>query len=116
MPPTTAPSTARTSYPGPTSRERTGTIVPPPDAAHAFGAPLRSSTTTSAARPPRSQTVPRATGYTENPSKATTSPAYPTHQFGIASIYLQGVDNAEIIATVHTRRAPMVPASTRLRL
>src|SRR5215216_1196116 len=80
MPPTTAPSTARTSYPGPTSRERTGTIVPPPDAAHAFGAPLRSPTATSAARPPRSQTVPRATGYTENPSKATTSPAYPTHQ------------------------------------
>jgi site-specific recombinase XerD len=35
---------------------------------------------------------------------------------GVASIYLQGIDNAEIIATVHARHAPMVPASTRLRL
>jgi integrase len=35
---------------------------------------------------------------------------------GVASIYLQGIDNAEIIATVHVRHAPMVPASTRLRL
>jgi len=28
---------------------------------------------------------------------------------GITSIYLQGVDNAEIIDTVHARRAPMIP-------
>ena len=28
---------------------------------------------------------------------------------GITSIYLQGIDNAEIIDTVHARRAPMVP-------
>jgi hypothetical protein len=27
---------------------------------------------------------------------------------GITSIYLQGIDNAEIIDTVHARRAPMV--------
>jgi hypothetical protein len=32
---------------------------------------------------------------------------------GITSVYLQGIDNAEIIQTVHARRAPMVPASTR---
>jgi site-specific recombinase XerD len=31
---------------------------------------------------------------------------------GITSIYLQGIDNAEIIETVHARRAPMVPVST----
>jgi hypothetical protein len=31
-------------------------------------------------------------------------------------IYLQGIDNAEIIATVHARKAPMIPASTGLRL
>ena len=31
---------------------------------------------------------------------------------GITSIYLQGIDNAEIIDTVHARRAPMVPAHT----
>jgi integrase len=35
---------------------------------------------------------------------------------GVTSIYLQGIDNAEIIATVHARKAPMIPASTGLRL
>src|SRR5256886_11476238 len=33
---------------------------------------------------------------------------------GITSIYLQGIDNAEIIETVHARRAPMVQVSTTL--
>ena len=33
---------------------------------------------------------------------------------GITSIYLQGIDNAEIIETVHARRAPMLPASAGL--
>jgi hypothetical protein len=32
---------------------------------------------------------------------------------GITSMYLQGIDNAEIIDTVHARRAPMVPVHTR---
>lgn len=35
---------------------------------------------------------------------------------GITSIYLQGIDNAEIIDTVHARHAPVLPASTALRL
>ena len=35
---------------------------------------------------------------------------------GITSIYLQGIDNAEIIDTVHGRRAPTVPVSASLRL
>jgi integrase/recombinase XerD len=35
---------------------------------------------------------------------------------GITSIYLQAIDNAEIINTVHTRRAPMIPVGTSLRL
>jgi site-specific recombinase XerD len=35
---------------------------------------------------------------------------------GVTSIYLQGIENAEIIAIVHTRKAPMTPASTRVRL
>ena len=35
---------------------------------------------------------------------------------GITSVYLQGIDNAEIIETVHTRRVPMIPVSTSLRL
>jgi hypothetical protein len=29
-------------------------------------------------------------------------------------VYLQGIDNAEIIETVHARRAPMVPVHTML--
>jgi site-specific recombinase XerD len=33
---------------------------------------------------------------------------------GITSIYLQGIDNAEIIDTVHARRAPMVPVDSSL--
>jgi integrase/recombinase XerD len=35
---------------------------------------------------------------------------------GITSIYLPGIDNAEIIEAVHARRAPLVPASASLRL
>jgi len=35
---------------------------------------------------------------------------------GITSIYLQGIDNAEIIDAVHARHAPMVPVSASLRL
>ena len=32
---------------------------------------------------------------------------------GITSVYLQGIDNAEIIDAVHGRRAPMVPVRPR---
>src|SRR2546429_7616787 len=35
---------------------------------------------------------------------------------GITSVYLQGIDSAEIINTVHARRAPMIPVSTALPL
>jgi site-specific recombinase XerD len=35
---------------------------------------------------------------------------------GVTSVYLQGIDNAEIIETVHARRAPMIPVSASLRL
>jgi hypothetical protein len=34
---------------------------------------------------------------------------------GVTSIYLHGIDNSEIIDTVHARRAPMLPASAGLR-
>jgi integrase len=34
---------------------------------------------------------------------------------GITSIYLQGIDNDEIIETVHGRRQPMIPVSTSPR-
>jgi integrase/recombinase XerD len=33
---------------------------------------------------------------------------------GVTSVYLQGIDNAEIIDTIHNRRAPMMPASAGL--
>src|ERR671911_467654 len=35
---------------------------------------------------------------------------------GITSVYLQGIDNGEIIETVHARRAPMIPVSASVRL
>jgi site-specific recombinase XerD len=35
---------------------------------------------------------------------------------GVTSIYLQGIDNAEIIDTVHARRPPMIQVSASLRL
>ena len=34
---------------------------------------------------------------------------------GITSVYLQGIDNSEIIETVHARTAPMLPANAALR-
>jgi hypothetical protein len=40
----------------------------------------------------------------------------PSHGASWRRIYLQGIDNAEIIDAVHTRRAPMIPVSTSLRL
>jgi integrase/recombinase XerD len=33
---------------------------------------------------------------------------------GVTSVYLRGIDNTEIIDTVHERRAPMMPASAGL--
>jgi len=38
-----------------------------------------------------------------------------SHGASWRSVYLQGIDNAEIIDTVHARRAPMIPASAGLR-
>ena len=35
---------------------------------------------------------------------------------GTTSIYLQGIDTDEIIATVHARRAPMMSATAGLQL
>lgn len=32
---------------------------------------------------------------------------------GVTSIYLQGIDSAEIIDAVHARRAPMIPSTRR---
>jgi integrase len=35
---------------------------------------------------------------------------------GVTSIYLQGIDSAEIIDVIHSRRAPVIPAAAGLRL
>jgi len=35
---------------------------------------------------------------------------------GITSVYLEGIDNAEIIDAVHARRPPMLPATAGLRI
>ena len=35
---------------------------------------------------------------------------------GVTSVYLQGIDSAEIINAVHNRRPPMMSASAALRL
>jgi site-specific recombinase XerD len=35
---------------------------------------------------------------------------------GVTSVYLQGIDTAEIIDTIHARRPPVIPASAGLRL
>jgi integrase/recombinase XerD len=35
---------------------------------------------------------------------------------GATSTYLQGIDNAEMINTIHTRRPPMIPATAGLML
>jgi integrase/recombinase XerD len=34
---------------------------------------------------------------------------------GVTSVYLRGIDNTEIIDSVHERRAPLIPASAGLR-
>jgi hypothetical protein len=33
---------------------------------------------------------------------------------GVTSVYLQGIDNTEVISTIHARRAPTMPASAGL--
>jgi site-specific recombinase XerD len=33
---------------------------------------------------------------------------------GVTSVYLQGIDNTEVISTIHARRAPTMPASAAL--
>jgi site-specific recombinase XerD len=35
---------------------------------------------------------------------------------GITSVYLEGIDNSEIIDAVHARRPPMLPATAALRI
>jgi len=49
--------------------------------------------------------------------RSTSSSASSGHaNLGTTSIYLQGIDTEEIIATVHARRAPMMSATAGLQL
>jgi hypothetical protein len=48
------------------------------------------------------------------PGGASISPAYQHANLGITSVYLQGIDSSEIIATVHSRPAPVISASAGL--
>jgi hypothetical protein len=60
-----------------------------------------------AAPRPRRRALPRGRRSTSLNSSWDTPTSAPPR-------YPQGTDNAEIIATVHARKAPMIPASTRL--
>jgi hypothetical protein len=53
---------------------------------------------------------------TEAGRRARDHPHIQHANLGITSIYLQGIDPEEIIATVRTRRGPMMSASAGLRL
>jgi hypothetical protein len=66
-----------------------------------------------ASTPPR----PRGLSSRTRACRSTSSNANSGHtNLGVTSIYLQGIDNAEIIATVHARLAPMMPATAGLAL
>jgi hypothetical protein len=43
-------------------------------------------------------------------------PRFRHSNLGITGVDLQGIDSGEIFEPVHSRRAPMIPASTSLRL
>ena len=59
--------------------------------------------------------TPTPSRWREKASRSTSSSASSgTANLGVTSIYLQGIDNAEIIETVHTRHAPVIPAAAAL--
>jgi hypothetical protein len=66
---------------------------------------------------PTSCATPTPSNSPTRASRSTSSKRQLGHtNLGVTSIYRQGIDNAEIIATVHARKAPMIPASTGLRI
>jgi hypothetical protein len=91
---------------------------PLPDGAHAVGAALRSATPTSASRPPRIHSRRQSQGSTGSAAESVAGVPHHPHiqhtNLGITSIYLQGIDDTQIIDTVHARRAPMVPVDSSL--
>jgi hypothetical protein len=93
---------------------------PPPDDAHAVGAPLRPPS----GRPPlRAHRLPgtrRANSCSKRSTESLATPPYHPHiqhaNLGITSVYLQGIDSSEIIETVHGRPSPTISASAGLQI
>jgi hypothetical protein len=74
---------------------------------------------TSAPRPPRthSQAKPEPTRTTtRSPSEPPYHPHIQYANLGITSVYLQGIDNSEIISTVHGRPSPTISATAGLQM
>jgi hypothetical protein len=68
----------------------------------------RRATTSSLQTHRRSNAWPVASGQSRSSRPETVA------ILGITSVYLQGIDNAEIIETVHARRAPMIAVNATL--
>jgi hypothetical protein len=67
---------------------------------------------------PRASLVERQRARRARPRRrsAQRDPALADANLGATSIYLQGIETEEIIATVHARRAPMMSATAGLQL
>src|SRR5205085_9442784 len=102
----------------PQNDRTSGTIDPPPDGAHAVGAPLRPPSGDLRYAPtalPRASANPRVCEV--HHGLVDRLPHHPHIQhadLGITSAYLRGIDNTEIIHAVHERLAPMIPAGSTL--
>ena len=93
--------------------------MPPPDGAHAIGAPLRPPSGDLRSAPTAYPTRPnpgRAAATTNPPSEPPYHPHIQHAHLGVTSIYLQGIDNAEIIDAVRSRRQPTISATAGLTL
>ena len=90
------------------------------------GRPARSAPICSARRRGRRPATVRAApapsrarcrdGPRRSPLERDPTPTRPHRPRRHVSVYLQGIDNAEIINTIHNRTAPMMPAGSGLRL
>ena len=87
----------------------------PPALELSCGAPPLQPVSATGRPAPAAARACRRNGSRRRSARGHPAPARP-QQPGITSIYLQGIDKAEITESVHTRRAPMLPVSTSLRL
>jgi hypothetical protein len=68
------------------------------------------------AQPPASARSRGRDGSRGDPNHRHPTAARQHADLGVTSVYLRGIDNTEIIDTVHERRAPMMSASAGLRI